>query len=514
MNSKEIKKIILAVLFCFFTLNSAYPQVAINTNGAQPNSSSILDVSSTTKGLLIPCMTEAQRNAITVTSTEKGLLVFQTDGTMGFYFYSGSSWVAIFNSLTSGVGGTGTSNYIPYWTASNNIGNSGLYWSGTNLGIGTTTPNNKLQIGSTTYSVNSLAMGNGTQNFAIDISARTIPTFFSDNNFSFMGSGGSGNVGIGTATPTAQLDVLSSNTYGISSTGSTTGSTGLYHIANSNAPTSWNLGVEGGAWAGGSLGSLYIDKEGVGPKMTIAPDGNVGIGTTNPIRGIHNGTTEMIVAENQSGLADWKKWRVYLGGGAGAKQSLVFGIINDAGTASLWNPIEMNPNTFTTTFNNNLSMSGGAYCNGTTWTNASDIRLKRDIQPMSKYGLSTVMQLKPVTYFYKADKTNHPEVGFIAQDMQKIIPEVVSGTEGDISKGETLGLSYGNLVPVLTKAIQEQQSEITSLKSEMEQMKSDIQQLKSGNALSNAGFGGNTLLVLLSVIGIALGVVLYRKVSK
>jgi hypothetical protein len=91
-----------------------------------------------------------------------------------------------------------------------------------------------------------------------------------------------GKVGIGTATPTAQLDVLSSNTYGISSTGSTTGSTGLYHIANSNAPTSWNLGVEGGTWAGGSLGSLYIDKQDVGPKMTIAPDGNVGIGTTTP----------------------------------------------------------------------------------------------------------------------------------------------------------------------------------------------------------------------------------------
>ena len=39
-----------------------------------------------------------------------------------------------------------------------------------------------------------------------------------------------GKVGIGRATPTAQLDVLSSNTYGISSTGSTTGSTGLYHL--------------------------------------------------------------------------------------------------------------------------------------------------------------------------------------------------------------------------------------------------------------------------------------------
>ena len=97
-----------------------------------------------------------------------------------------------------------------------------------------------------------------------------------------------GNVGIGKAAPTAKLDVLTSNTYGISSTGTTTGSTGLYHIANSNAPTSWNLGVEGGAWASGApLGSLYIDKQDVGPKMTITPDGYVGIGTTTPGTKLH-----------------------------------------------------------------------------------------------------------------------------------------------------------------------------------------------------------------------------------
>lgn len=107
---------------------------------------------------------------------------------------------------------------------------------------------------------------------------------------------------------------------------------------------------------------------------------------------------------------------------------------------------------------------GGAYCTGTTWTNASDARLKRDIQPMNDYGLKEVMELRPVMYYYKSDRTNHKEVGFLAQEVQKIIPEVVSGFEGDIEKGETLGLSYSNLVPVLTKAIQEQQAQIEALK--------------------------------------------------
>jgi hypothetical protein len=77
-----------------------------------------------------------------------------------------------------------------------------------NIGIGINSPNNKLQIGSTTYSENTLAMGNGTQNFAIDVSWSTIPTFYSDNNFSFMASGGgNGRVGIGTTTPAYTLHV-------------------------------------------------------------------------------------------------------------------------------------------------------------------------------------------------------------------------------------------------------------------------------------------------------------------
>jgi hypothetical protein len=111
-----------------------------------------------------------------------------------------------------------------------------------------------------------------------------------------------------------------------------------------------------------------------------------------------------------------------------------------------------------------------ATCNGTSWTPASDERLKRDITPMTGYGLSTVMQLKPVTYYFTADAANHREVGFIAQEVQKIIPEVVFGTEGDLSKGESLGLSYDNMVAVLTKAIQEQQAQIDELRKTVEML--------------------------------------------
>lgn len=78
-------------------------EVGIGT--ATPAASAILDLTSTSKGILIPRMTAAQKNAIASPST--GLLLFQTDAPAGFYYYNGSAWLNIAN--------LGTSNrYIPY----------------------------------------------------------------------------------------------------------------------------------------------------------------------------------------------------------------------------------------------------------------------------------------------------------------------------------------------------------------------------------------------------------------
>src|ERR1051325_1469535 len=59
----------------------------------KPNASSLLEISSTTKGLLISRMTQTQRNAIA--SPAIGLLIYQTDKTPGFYYYNGSAWTAV-----------------------------------------------------------------------------------------------------------------------------------------------------------------------------------------------------------------------------------------------------------------------------------------------------------------------------------------------------------------------------------------------------------------------------------
>ena len=79
----------------FFTLLAAvlltattYAQVGIGTT--TPDASSALDITSTTQGFLPPRMTETQRDAISSPAT--GLMIYQTDGTAGFYYYNGSSW--------------------------------------------------------------------------------------------------------------------------------------------------------------------------------------------------------------------------------------------------------------------------------------------------------------------------------------------------------------------------------------------------------------------------------------
>ena len=92
-----MKKSILFVALLLTGVSNAQ-NVGINTNGATPDPSAILDVSSSSKGLLTPRMTQSERNAISSPAT--GLLIYQTDNTPGFYYYDGTSWV-------QGVGATG-----------------------------------------------------------------------------------------------------------------------------------------------------------------------------------------------------------------------------------------------------------------------------------------------------------------------------------------------------------------------------------------------------------------------
>ena len=107
-NQSYLIIVILAILNLSLSLNLK-SQVAVNSSGEAANTSAMLDVSSADKGILIPRMTKAQRDAITVSSEQNGLMIYQTDNTPGFYFYNGSAWVVVgdgatsINSLSDGV---------------------------------------------------------------------------------------------------------------------------------------------------------------------------------------------------------------------------------------------------------------------------------------------------------------------------------------------------------------------------------------------------------------------------
>jgi hypothetical protein len=96
-----MQKFIFIILTGFLFTNQLSAQsLAINTDGSTASSSALLDVKSTTKGLLIPRMSKTQRNAIASPAT--GLLVFQNaPDSIGFHYYDGSSWIWLANSVTA-----------------------------------------------------------------------------------------------------------------------------------------------------------------------------------------------------------------------------------------------------------------------------------------------------------------------------------------------------------------------------------------------------------------------------
>jgi hypothetical protein len=95
-------KIFITICTFFAILNSghiAFSQ-ALGLNNSTPNVSSIFDAVSTSKGVLLPRMTTAQRDAIATPAT--GLIVYVTDKTTGFSYYDGTKWVRLY-SPSSGI---------------------------------------------------------------------------------------------------------------------------------------------------------------------------------------------------------------------------------------------------------------------------------------------------------------------------------------------------------------------------------------------------------------------------
>jgi len=322
--------LLISVLFVILVLATSiksYSQgVAINNDGSEANGSAMLDITSTNSGLLIPRMTAGQRGAIT--SPANGLLVFQTDGEAGFYYYTGSSWLRITNANDASdfVSGTGTLNYVPKWTPDGvTIGNSQIFDDGTNVGIGTTSPTAKFHV-SAPASGSTIKVGRlsgqpsieGTDSWMMIEQSGANPlalNYYGSNDVVLVNGGG--NVGIGTTSPSTKLHV--NGTVRFQGLGTGTQTTGLMIDANGNVTgrtlniANWDDAYSWGDHAAeGYLTSFSeIDPTWNGAAdqtSTIGRTGNVGIGTTSPAykldvrNGAHvatnSGTEPFIVSRN------------------------------------------------------------------------------------------------------------------------------------------------------------------------------------------------------------------------
>lgn len=193
------------IIFCFFTTAQLSAQaVSINTTGTTADPSAILDITSTTKGILIPRMLKAARNAIA--APVAGLLVYQSaPDSLGFHYYNGTKWIWLIGS-----GNVDTSKWAYNGTHiyNKNTGNVGIK-------TGTQIPNSTLQVKGT---------------FAIDTS---------------MGINGTGMLGGSLSVP---FSLANANSYiGLAPTGSgndyyelpdpTTCPGRIYYVRNNNNPT-------------------------------------------------------------------------------------------------------------------------------------------------------------------------------------------------------------------------------------------------------------------------------------
>ena len=261
----------------------------------------------------------------------------------------------------------------------------------------------------------------------------------------------SGNVGIGTSSPSAKLSVAGTATItGLTTLGSATAtpiqidrlsdSTSYGLITLNGALTNATAAGILGKGTGGDAGNLYytsptnhVFQIAAVEKMRIDSSGNLNIGDSGNFGG-----------------------KISLAFNPATQNGLIFGVSS-------------------ATFTNNyvyFQNSGGSKIgsvssdnSSVTYNTTSDYRIKTNVQPITG-ALAKVAQLNPVTYDWKPEFSEGSSQGFIAHELQAVVPECVTGKKDELDekgKPKYQGIDTSFLVATLTAAIQEQQALITSL---------------------------------------------------
>ena len=113
---------------------------------------------------------------------------------------------------------------------------------------------------------------------------------------------------------------------------------------------------------------------------------------------------------------------------------------------------------------------------GTMYSTTSDRRLKQNIRPFES-GLSMLADITPAIYQMKSNP-NEEEIGFIAQDLQHVLPYAVGGNPTDDAEESPMTVDYGRITPVLAAAIKEQQQLIENLTKQLDAQNKQLHALK------------------------------------
>jgi hypothetical protein len=137
------------------------------------------------------------------------------------------------------------------------------------------------------------------------------------------------------------------------------------------------------------------------------------------------------------------------------------------------------------------------------YVTSSDGRYKENISALP-YGLDAVTALRPVSFNWADRPDDGLHYGLIAQEVREVLPEVVVGDDGE---NGTLSMNYGELVPVLVNAIQEQQAEIDIQAEQIAALEARLLALEDRQPGQEARPGGMNAVTMLGFGGVALGAV-------
>lgn len=243
---------------------------------------------------------------------------------------------------------------------------------------------------------------------------------------------------------------------------------GIYTKAESYGSTAVGRFNVGGGNPDVAVGTDPIFEIGIGPTlytpmnaMTVLKNGWVGIGTPTPETTLHiNGVVQI-----------------------GSTETIFDGGDYELKCDASWVPASDNLRL--------LGKSGSRWsaiwaANGTIYT--SDAKLKENVKNLP-YGLDEIMALRPVSFRWRDRPEDGTRLGLIAQEVQPVIDEVVvdedisytkgpNGPERTVKPAENLGMYYSQLIPVLIKAVQEQQNLIQQQAEKIKELEARISKIE------------------------------------